>query len=113
MFPIQLTVRDDALAAFEASLAEGEDRDETLALLIGLEHECRQDQYVSCDGTFGLAAYRTSSITVAMDPDTYEVFQEVLLPGEDPSGLVTALMLDAVQGRSRGPVRADALFAVA
>lgn len=113
-FIIPLAVREDVLHAFDATLTEGEDRDETLASLIGAEADCRvEDDYVACDGARDLRRFPMTSIDLTLDPDTHDALAETLRPGEEPGALVTALMLEAVLGRSRGPVRADRLLAAA
>lgn len=114
MFTIPLTVRDDVLAAFDASLAECEDRDETLALLIGAEAEIRREEsYVACDGARDLCGFSMTTIDVEFDPDTHEELTELLRTSEEPGGLITALMIGSLHSQQRGPARADALLAVA
>lgn len=113
-FTLSLAVREDVLQAFEATLTEPEDLDETLAAMIGAEAECREeDGYVACDGARDLCGFAMTSIDMTLDPETHEVLVETLRPGEDAGALVTALMLEAVLGSSRGPTRADRLLTVA
>lgn len=113
-FAILLAVREDVLRAFDATLTDGEGRDEALASLIGAEAECRaEDGYVACDGARDLCGFSMTSIDVELDVDTHEVLAVTLRPGEDAGALVTALMLEALFGGSRGPMRADRFLAVA
>lgn len=113
-FAIPLAVRTDVLHAFDATLTDGEERDEALASLIGAEAECRaEDGYVACDGARDLCGFSMTSIDVELDFDTHEALTVTLRRGEDAGALVTALMLEALLGVSRGPTRADRLLAVA
>lgn len=113
MFTIPMTVRKDALTAFDNSLADCEDRNEVLGLLIGLEAECRDEGYVSCDGTRDLSGFAMTTIDVELDVDTCEAMMGGLRPAEDQGAFITALMIDALRGRRSGPARADELVAVA
>lgn len=113
MFTIPLTVRADVLTAFDASLTEGETRDELICALIGLEGECREAEFVACDGLRDLSGFPMTGIDVVFDPETYEQLNQLLRPDEDPGALITALMIDAVRGKRSGPARADELVAVA
>lgn len=113
-FTVPLAVREDVLHAFDANLLDGEDRDEALASLIGAEAECRAEGgYVACDGARDLCGFSMTSIDVELDVDTHEALTATLRPAEDAGALVTALMLESLLGRTRGPVRADRLLAVA
>lgn len=113
MFTIPLTVRKDVLAAFDDSLADCEDRDEVIGLLIGTEAECRKEGYVACDGARDLSRFSLTTIDVQFDLDTHEEFINALRPDEDAGVLLTALMFDSLQRRRHGPTKADDLFAVA
>lgn len=113
MFTIPLTVRKDVLEAFDNSLAEGEDRDEVVGLLIGTEAECRDSGYVACDGARDLGRFTTVAINVEFDFDTHERLVETLRLQEDAGTLVTAVMVDSLRGRRRGTAKADDLLAVA
>lgn len=102
MYTITADVRADVLAAFDACLDAWEDRSEELAALIHLEDEVRAEGTESVGAWLAASLpYPMATIEIELDASDWAALRRTLSPGEDEGALLTCLMLNAVNGRSR------------
>ncbi|GAA1563896.1 hypothetical protein [Brevibacterium picturae] len=107
MYTLTATVRTDVLAAFDATLDGWEDRSEEVAALVQLEDEVRDEGTSTADPNTEFGGLPTTTIEIQFDAHDHAALERVLGAGEEAGGLLTSLMLNAVNGACERPARAN------